>query len=92
MIVSVVLRETAAVVAVAVLAAGCGAHAEAPTVQSNREWVANVHGVLDQLPLQVAPRVLLEHPEVELVLKRLGVLAGQDGQLGAEPVLQTIQS
>ena len=49
MIVSVVLRETAAVVAVAVLAAGCGAHAEAPTVQSNREWVANVHGVLDQL-------------------------------------------
>ena len=49
MIVSVVRRETAAVVVVAVLAAGCGAHAETPTVQSNREWVANVHGVLDQL-------------------------------------------
>src|SRR2546423_3122930 len=49
MIVTVVLRETAAVVAAAALAAGCGAHTEAPAVQSNREWIANVRGVVDQL-------------------------------------------
>jgi hypothetical protein len=50
MIVSVLLRETAAVVSVAVLAAGCGASPREPTAQqSNREWVANVRGVVDQL-------------------------------------------
>ena len=49
MIVSVVFRETAAVVLVAVLVAGCGAHTPTPPAQSSREWVANVRGVLDQL-------------------------------------------
>jgi len=49
MIVEVVLRETAAVVVAAALAAGCGAQTEAPAVQSNREWIANIRGVVDQL-------------------------------------------
>jgi hypothetical protein len=41
-----VLRETAVVLAVAALAAGCGAGAPPP---ADREWIANARGVVEQL-------------------------------------------
>jgi hypothetical protein len=41
-----VLRETAVVLVVAACVAGCGAGAPAPT---DREWVANARGVVEQL-------------------------------------------
>jgi len=41
-----VLRVTAVVLAVAAFVAGCGAGASPPT---DREWVANTRGVVDQL-------------------------------------------
>ena len=40
------LRETAVLLAVAALAAGCGAGAPPP---ADREWVANARGVVEQL-------------------------------------------
>jgi hypothetical protein len=46
MIVGNVLRETTAVVVLAALAAGCGATAPPP---SDREWIANARGVVEQL-------------------------------------------
>jgi hypothetical protein len=46
MIVIEVLRETAALVVVAALCAGCGPRTPTP---ASREWVANAHGVLEQL-------------------------------------------
>ena len=44
------LRVVAAVVAVAALAAGCGAGAPPPT---DREWLANARGVVEQLRTDV---------------------------------------
>jgi hypothetical protein len=41
-----VLRETAVVLVVAAFAAGCGAGAPPPT---DREWIANTRGVVEQL-------------------------------------------
>jgi hypothetical protein len=46
MIVGRVLRETIAVLVAAALVAGCGTKAPPPT---DREWVANARGVVDQL-------------------------------------------
>jgi hypothetical protein len=46
MIVGRVLRESAAVVVAAAVLAGCGAQATPPT---DREWIANARGVVEQL-------------------------------------------
>jgi hypothetical protein len=48
MIVDKVLAKTAAIVVVALLAAGCG-RASSRAESSSREWVANARGVVDQL-------------------------------------------